>query len=185
MQHFRKITEGYDVAPVVEQLAAYPDLWGEHPERVAYPDSPHRETQDIWLRFRDPADLRHPTDYGNPHFAVFYPAWHKLPAVHPIVFDLMARERAVYLGGILMTRLPPRSQVYRHHDRGSWHAEYLNRKVYVILQGNPWCTNWCEDETLVMRPGDAWEFENLLDHGVINEGLNDRLALIVTMRCDQ
>lgn len=185
MQYFRKIAEGIDVAPVVAQLAEHPELWGEHPERVAYPGSPHRETQDIWLRFRDPADLRQPSDFGTPHFAVFYPAWHKLPAVQPIVFDLMAREQAVYLGGILMTRLPPRSQVYRHHDRGSWHSSWLNRKVYVILQANQWCLNWCEDEEVRMAAGEAYEFNNLVDHGVVNEGTTDRLALIVTMRCEQ
>ena len=184
MQHFRKISEGIDVGPVVEQLAAHPELWGEHPERTAYPGSPHGETQDIWLRFRDPSELHEPKDYGEPHFAVFYPAWRKLPAVHSIVRALMNSEEAVYLGGILITRIPSARKVHAHHDRGSWHAEWLNRKAYVVLQANPDCLNWCEGESLVMKPGEAWAFDNLHTHGVINNGATDRLALIVTMRCD-
>lgn len=184
MKHFRLLRSGFDVGPVVEQLAAHPELWDQYPARTALAGSPHVETSDIWLRFRDQGELVRREDYGTPHFAVFYPAWYALPAAHAIVFRLMAEVKAVYLGGILITRIPAGACVRPHHDRGSWHAEYLNTKVYVVLKANDQCTNWCEDERVIMRPGDAWEFENLRTHGVINDGDTERLALIVTMRCE-
>lgn len=184
MKHFRKIADGIAVAPVLAQLQAHPELWGQHAARTEMPQSPHDETSDIWVRFRDPAQLTDARSFGEPHFAVFYPAWHELPALQPIVFDLMATMRAVYLGGILITRIPAGARVKPHHDRGSWHAEYLNAKVYTVLKANERCINWCVHERVVMRPGEAWQFENLLMHGVINDGDDERLALIVTMRCE-
>jgi hypothetical protein len=181
---FSRLSAGIPVDVALAELAAQPELWNQHTERTAYQDSPHRETSDIWLRFRDPKERLSPTAVSDPHFAVFYPAWKALPALRPIVFDLMASERAVYLGGMLITRLPPGREVHAHNDRGSWHAEYLNTKVYVILQANDRCVNWCEDERVTMRPGEAWQFDNLKMHGVINGGKADRLALIVTLRCE-
>lgn len=184
MADFRQILSGIKVRALVDQLAAQPELWDRDPERTRYPASAHRETSDIWLRFRAREELTSPEAFGEPHFAVFYPAWRALPAAHPIVFGLMAAMSAVYLGGILITKLPRGRTVHPHNDRGSWHAEWLNTKVYVILQANAQCVNWCEDERVVMRPGEAWQFENLKEHGVLNEGTTDRLALIVTMRCE-
>lgn len=184
MAHFRRLAEGIDPTEVLAQLAAQPELWDRNPERTRLvPNSPHRETSDIWVRFRDPAELHEPADYGEPHFAVFYPAWHALPALRPIVFAIMALVKAVYLGGILITRIPSGKCVYPHVDTG-WHPEYLNRKVYVVLQANDSCINWCDDERVIMRAGDAWAFNNLVEHGVINQGDHDRISLIITMRAD-
>ena len=176
------IATGLDVEPAVAQLQEHPELWNAHPARTQMPGSPHHETSDIWLRFRDPTELDNYASFGEPHFAVFYPAWHTLHRMQPLVFGVMHAVNAVYLGGILITRLPPGGRVYAHHDRGSWHAEYLDKKVYVILKANERCDNWCEDEQVTMRAGQAWQFENLLMHGVCNGGLTERLALIVTMR---
>jgi hypothetical protein len=184
MQHFQQVATGIDVALALAQLELQPGLWGANPARTEGEASPHSETQDIWLRFRDPAELTSRVAYGEPHFGVFYPAWDALTALKPIVFDIMARMKAVYLGGILITRIPPGGQVKAHHDRGSWHAEWLNSKVYVVLQANDLCVNWCEGDRLTMRAGEAWQFENQRMHGVINGGDEDRIALIITMRVE-
>lgn len=184
MRHFRKIDSGIAVKPVLAQLEAHPELWDQHTARTRMPQSPHDETSDIWVRFRDPAELFDAASYGEPHFAVFYPAWRVLSALQPIVFHLMSTMEAVYLGGILITRIPAHAQVRAHDDRGSWHAEYLNTKIYTVLQANPKCVNWCGDECVVMQPGEAWQFENLIKHGVINDGDDERIALIVTMRSE-
>jgi uncharacterized cupin superfamily protein len=97
----------------------------------------------------------------------------------------MARVNAVYLGGILITRIPPGGCVKPHHDRGSWHAETMNTKVYVGLRSNPQCINRCEGEQIVIAPGDAVTFNNLLTHSVENNGETDRMTLIVCMRVEQ
>lgn len=134
------------------------------------------------MRFRPIAELTSPEKFREPHFAEFYPAWHALPSLQPIVFDLMAKVQAVYLGGILITRISPGGKILPHDDIGSWHAEYHDCKVYVPLQANAQCVNHCLDESVVMQAGQAWIFNNLLTHSVDNDGETNRITAIVCMR---
>lgn len=184
MKNFRQIGAGIPVTEALAQIQAQPQLWDRDPERTSMPGSPHAQSSDIWLRFRAKHELTEPVKYGEPHFAEFYPAWRDLPAIHPIVFGVMAKMQAVYLGGILMTRLAPGTAILPHVDRG-WHPEFLNVKAYVIIKANEACLNHCLDETVTMRPGDAWLFNNLVTHSVENNGDDERIALIITMRCEQ
>ena len=182
MMRFLKLFDGIDVLPAVMQLQDNPQLWNEHPERTAAPDSPHYGVPDVWLRYRDQNELA-AADYRNePHFPVWYPAWGLLPALRPIVFAIMARCEATHLGGILLTRISPGGRVQPHDDRGGWHAEFHRCKVYVPLMGNDRCINRCADETVCMVPGTAWMFDNLVEHEVRNDGTTPRVTLIVSMR---
>lgn len=179
-RHLERIASGINVGPALAQLNAHPELWNEHPNRTAE-NSPHYGIPDIWLRYRPLEELTSPERFREPHFATFYPAWYALPALTPIVFGLMAKVRATYLGGILITKIPPGCRVKPHDDRGSWHAEAMNCKVYVPLQANERCVNYCENDSAVMRAGEAWTFNNLLHHSVENNGDTDRITLIVCM----
>jgi hypothetical protein len=182
VRRFVKVAEGLDVAPALRELDAHPALWDARPARKTAPGSPHEAMSDIWLRYRDPAALVGPVDYLAPHESVFYPAWHDLPAVQAIVDDLVDRLRPQRLGGILITRLPPGGRIHPHHDRGGWHAEFYDLKLYTILEGNPDCLNICEQETVVMKPGETWSFDNLRVHSVENRGVSRRTTLITCMR---
>jgi hypothetical protein len=182
MQNFRRIGE-FDPRPALAQLDAHPELWGENPERTNAPGSPHAQSLDIWLRFRAREELTAPERYGEPHFASFYPAWSLLPALHPLVFDLMRKVGAVYLGGIMLTRLPAGARILPHHDDG-WHARFMNCKCYCILAANACCINFCGDEAVTMRPGESWQFRNDIQHSVENNGDTDRIAMICTMRVE-
>lgn len=184
MNKFVRLATGLDIAPIVAQLAAHPELWNQHTQRKLARNSPHAQMDDIWLRYRAFDELQSPLDYLTPHFAEFYPAWRTLTTLQPLVFDLLARTRCVYLGGILLTRIPPGGKILPHHDRGSWHAEFHNCKVYVPLQSDEGCWNTCEDERVHMAPGDAWSFDNLRTHSVENDSTRDRMTLIVSMRHD-
>lgn len=183
MQHFHKIASGLNVAPVLAQLEANPGLWNAHPGRTDH-GSPHYGISDMWVRYRALHELTEPCKFGEPHFAEFYPAWGLLSGLHPIVFKLMASCWATYLGGILITRIPPGGVVKPHDDRGSWHAETMNYKVYVPLQANESCVNTCGDDVATMRAGEAWTFNNLVTHSVRNDGDTDRITLIVCMKVE-
>jgi len=91
---------------------------------------------------------------------------------------------SVHLGGILITRMPPGSTIYEHDDLGTWHSEYHNAKIWMPLRANDQCLNHCEDETVVMAPGDAWTFSNLLRHSVENRGDTERICLICCFRSE-
>ncbi len=183
MRHFLQVAAGIDVLPLLLELNRQPKLWNRHTARTEG-CSPHAAVDDIWVRFRDPAELTSAQAFAEPFQPVMYPAWHALPALRPIVFALMARLAAVQLGGILITRVPPGAQVAPHDDRGRWHPEYFTTKVYIPLASNDRCVNSCAEETVVMRVGEAWTFDNLKTHATINDGAEDRMTLIVSLRCE-
>jgi len=184
MREFHQVAAGIDIQPLLCELYRQPELWNQHTARTAGGVGPHGEVDDIWVRFRAREELTCMASYAEPFAPVFYPAWHALPHLRPIVFGLMARLEAVQLGGVLITRVPPGRQVAPHDDRGRWHPEWFTTKAYVPLMSNERCINTCGDEVLCMRPGDAWLFDNLKTHSTVNDGDTDRVTLIVSMRCE-
>jgi hypothetical protein len=182
MKHFLKLRSDLDVTPLAHELADNPGLWDAYKERTADESSPHFGVPDIWVRFRDREELASPHAFAEPHFATFYPAWDVLPSLHGIVHDLMHQVRAVYLGGILITKIPAGGVVKPHDDRGGWHAEFHDTKVYVPIQSNFACINFCEDEHVNMLAGQAWTFNNLETHSVENRGQTDRITAIICFR---
>jgi len=185
VSHFRLVAQGVDVVGVNAELADHPEIWGARTYRTADPTSPHAVSRDVWLRYRKLEELTCPADYRTQHFAEFYPEWRLLPALHPIVYGLMSHLRAVYLGGILITEIPAGGRIATHNDRGSWHAEFMNTKLYLVVRDNPWCLNHCGGDTVHMREGDVWAFDNLVDHSVENNGPTVRQTVIISMRVEQ
>ena len=183
MRHFLKIASGIETLGVLMDLNRQPEIWNQHADRTRG-DSPHRDVDDIWVRFRAYDDLTTPESFGEPFIPSFYPAWTALPHLRPIVFGLMARCEAVQLGGVLITRVPAGCQVAPHDDRGRWHPEFFATKVYVPLVTNAGCFNTCADETVTMMQGEAWVFDNLKLHSTVNTGDSDRVTLIVSMRVE-
>lgn len=182
MRHFLKLFDGIDVLPALVQLQEWPELWDAYTPRTESEASPHHGVSDIWLRYRPRDELTEPGKFIEPHFPAWWPAWSKLPALRPIVFGLMSRCEATALGGVFITRIPPGGEVKPHDDAYSWHAQHYATKAYVVLAGNGRVINSCLDEEVVMQPGTAWTFNNLVTHGVRNEGDSDRITLIVAMR---
>lgn len=180
---FKLIRDGIDVSQALAEVEAHPELWNAHTDRT-FEDSPHFGTSDIWVRYRPEHELTSPQAFLVPHFSAFYPAWHLLPALRPIVFNLMARVEATLLGGILITKIPAGGCVIPHHDRGSWHAEFYNTKVYVPLKTNAACLNTCDGYGRLIAVGEAVSFNNLVEHSVENNGDTDRITLIVCMRAE-
>jgi hypothetical protein len=178
VKHFAKIGDGVDVAPLIAQLEAQPELWGQFGWRKEISGGPHGQMTDIWVRFAEKEE-----EFRRPHFAVWYPAYRKLPALKSLIFDAMARVQASHLGGVLITRIPPGQRVDTHVDRG-WHPEFYNCKLYFVLKTNPQCVFRVMDERVVMNAGDLWRINNLEEHDVINDGATERMTLIVCTRQD-
>lgn len=185
MKNFLQIASGIDVIPLKIALQMQPELWNTHDQRKEFEGSSHKGTSDIWVRYNDLKNLN-PSDYEKftqEHDSVWHPVYTKLPQLRPIIFGLMARCEAVRLGGVLITKIPAGGRVLPHSDAG-WHPEYYNMKIYVPIQSNQCCINRVEDENVSMLSGDAWFFDNTKEHEVINNGEDDRITLIICMRCD-
>ncbi len=183
LRAFRLLYDSIPVGDVFTQLEAQPELWDGTVERKG-PGSPHNEVSEIWLRYRDRRELLSAHDFRGPHIPVWWPAWRVLPALHNIVYDLAAHVRCVHLGGVFITRIPAGGEVSPHNDRGTWHPEYHNCKVYLPITTNDDCVNYCNGDSQVMRAGEAWTFDNLVTHSVVNGGSSDRMTLIVSMRVE-
>lgn len=177
MRHCMRIAEELPVSRVMDQLDSHPELWDAQPLRTKFTGTPFGETSDIWVRFGKDAAL-----WSEPHFAEWWSAWYELPALHPLVFHVMYLCEAAILGGILITKVPPKKRVHPHTDKGQWHPEFYTTKAYLILQSNPDCVNTFEGESVHMETGSAWLFENRVMHGVVNGGDTDRIAVVICMR---
>jgi hypothetical protein len=180
---FQQIAAGIDVLPLWWELHRQPELWNQHTARTGGAGA-FTGTDDIWCRFRSPDELVSPQSYAEPFISVMYPAWDRLPALRSIVFPLMARLQAVHLGAVLITRVPAGCQVAPHDDRGRWHAEHFTTKAWIPLKTNDRCFSTCGDDCVWMKVGEAWNFDNLQTHATINDGDDDRITLIVSLRCE-
>lgn len=190
MQHFQKIAEGIDVAPVMAQLAEHPELWNAHTIRKTAPGTPHSQMSDIFVRYNDVTSFEAKGDYAgfnDIHVPVWYPSWRALPALRPIVFGLMSFVEGEMLGGVLITRIPPGCGIDRHRD-DSWHVRTFE-KFYVSVQSAPGAIFGCEHdgviEELEPKTGECWLFDNKKTHWVENRSNVERITLIVCIRREQ
>lgn len=175
--NIRRIAEGLNLSAGLAQLDAAPHLWNARRDRTASPESPHAEADDIWLRWLP--------DGGKPGDRLrFLPAWWALPGLHDVVWGLMGWTRAVELGGLLLTRIPPGGRILPHSDAGGWHADMMDRKFYVPLRSGARCVNVFPEAEVNMRPGEVWEFRNDVVHSVENHDASERISLIVCMRTE-
>jgi len=178
VRNFLRLAEGIDVTALSHALHTRPELWNRNDLRRTYPGTPHRECDDIWLRFQ-PEGMSE-AQIVDAHESINYPALSELPMVRPIIFGLMRQVEGERLGRVLITRLAPGKQIYPHVDGGD-HAAYYKRHQ-LMIQCGPGVIFRAGDETVQMRTGDLYWFDNSKEHEVLNQSASDRLALIVDVR---
>jgi|SRR5579863_5367152 len=189
MKNFLRLGEGVDIVPLLLAVQQKPYLWDQYKLRTTHARTPHAEVSDIWLRFNDlkPFEGRDPTEardeFLDQHESVCYPAWDELPEAQLIVHSLNAKVKGFRIGRVLLTKLAPGKRIYRHTDTGD-HAAYYER-FHVVLQSSPGCLFNAGDETICMRTGEVWWFQNQAEHEVINNGTDDRIHLIVDIHTNR
>lgn len=172
--NIRKLPYTFEVEPLLEALGQHPLLWDEINLRTSRADSPHRESQDIWIRCA--ADFR---DFSIPHRSVWYHPADKLP-VREICIEMMALIHGQTLGGVLITKVPPGKQIYPHVDEG-WHAR--NYEKYAIqLASSPGQSFEFEGQSLNVEPGESFWFDNAFSHWIKNPTNEERITLIMCIR---
>jgi uncharacterized cupin superfamily protein len=171
----------FDVKPLQEQLAAHPELWDGITLRKAHPKSPHREVEDIWVRY-NPLENYHGDmeAFNGPHVAKWYPVVKQLPAAKDLSLGLMKMLGMSKLGFVLITHLAPGKQVYPHVD-GGWHAKYYE-KFCIQVKGNQNQAFCFDDGELRASPGDVYWFKNSFPHWVTNNSDQERISMIVCLR---
>lgn len=201
MRHLRPLLYGLDITRVVHELEAHPGLWNQYTLRTGGYAPAHNGVSDIWIRYRsfnDWFEMTRQPDFwsgasvqaqyvakfvGEEHESVWYPAIDALPSLRALLFDLVRHFEVERLGGVLITRIPPRGEVKAHVDSG-WHAGYYE-KIAVQLKSAPGQCFCFADGKFDCPPGTVYAFDNSFQHWVENPTEHERITLIVCVRCDQ
>lgn len=185
----RILHHGVNVAPLLQQLDAAPELWDENIFRTELPSgmpdlNPHKKISDIIVRFNDWANWTGDRQaFNEEHESVWWGAYDKLPYIQPLVFDLMRLHFAERLGMVLITRIPPHCNVGKHIDSG-WHARYY-LKFGLQLKSAPGQKFCFEGYSLETAPGDLFAFRNDITHWVENPTDEERITMIICLRPQQ
>lgn len=162
---------------MLNALAVNPQLWNAHDLRTKYPQSPHHQADDILLLFNELPDS--PADVIDDIQTHPFDAWYQLP-VRDMVLNLMRAVNGLQLGRVMITRLAPGTAIAPHVDEGA-PATFYSR-YQIMLQCLPGVLFRAGNETAQMTTGDVYHFNNRVEHEVINNSADDRIALVVDIR---
>jgi hypothetical protein len=194
MRNFLRLAEKIDYSSLLQQVFCQPELWNS--VKVRYTDdgplSVHKPIDDIVLRYNPYTKGEDYLDKICSSVAVVdYPAWHKLPAAHEFIFALMTRVKGKHLGRCMISRTAPGQCIPSHSDiippaaaafpDRPQPAVYYER-YHMVLQSGPGANFRCGDETVYMAPGEAWWFNNQIEHEVTNNSAVDRIHLVCDIR---
>lgn len=175
------VSTGYDVAPLLAQIDAHPEIWNQHKVRTEQYGTPHLAVSDIWVRYNPWENFRGDLPKFNEiHMSEWYPVIEKIPAVTGLVHKVVREVGGRQLGGVLITRIPPGGRVEPHID-GGWHAGYYE-KFAIQLRGDDKQAFCFEDASLSALPGDLYTFDNSRLHWVTNDSDAERMTLIICIR---
>jgi hypothetical protein len=182
MRYFQLLRTDLDVSPALNSIMRRSDLWNQHPIRTQHPDTAHSQVEDILLRFNE-IESENIARIINDKECVNYPAFRELPLMRPLIFGLMTIVEGEQLGRVMITKLSPGKRILPHEDKGA-PATYYDR-YHVVLNSAPGCLFRTGDETVYMKTGELWWFDNTVEHEVINNSCEDRVHLIIDIRTFQ
>lgn len=173
MKHFRKIRDGVDVAPFVDEISTCPQIFGSDLSRQnGIPVQ--RETQAVVLFGVDVGDVdRSQLDYAflDTQARIGMPIRYKgqptpeaklLPKSAQFVRDLCCEMKGVP-GRAVVARLMPDGRIYKHVDDQLY---WLLRDRYhlVVTCGKQGSLLRAGDEEVCMRQGELWWFDPTVYH---------------------
>lgn len=186
MRNFLKIAEGVDVMPLLAAIKRNPDLWKEDTYLRDYPQGPFGDTETIMLRFpvkgvyETQKEAEQHLFTHDMHESIDYPAYKLLHEARPLIMGLMNRVGGERLGRVMINKLKPGGRIYPHADTPE-HCEYYSRH-HIVLESEPGNSFRCGDETVWMKQGEVYWFNNKLEHEVLNSSASDRIQIVVDIR---
>lgn len=176
MRNIKLVAQRLPVRELHDALLAQPYWWDSDTMRTADPASPHRDMQDIIIRWAEPG-----TDGQFPHESVWYEPAHHLP-VKGAIQAIADFAGASAVGGVFITKLPPFAMCKPHTDQG-WHARNYEKLALQVAANEQQAFHFV-GESLVTKPGDLFWFDNANTHWVTNYSDEDRITMIVSVKTD-
>lgn len=187
MRNFLMLAQNVDVLPLLLAIKRRPGLWKEDTYLRDYPQGPFNQIESIMLRFpvksvhETEAELQNHLSTYDQHENIDYPAYAVLTEARPIVMAMMTRVGGERLGRVMINKIAPGGVIFPHVDTKS-HTDYYSR-YHVVLQSQPGVVFRAGDEQVYMGTGEAWWFDNSQEHEVINNSADDRIHMIIDIRC--
>ena len=174
MRHFTRIAEGVDTAPLLAELDAAPETWLADTSRQRKVRC-QRDTRNIFLRAPRkplPPGAKNANDVHESRLA---PAAAKFPRA--LAFCIrVAGEQGGALGRATLVALLPRSRVHPHVDAGAYYR--IRERFHLVLKSPGGSPLTAGEESVVMREGELWTFNNKIRHWADNPSEAPRIHLI-------
>ena len=174
LRHFKRLAVGVDIAPILKEVDASPNLWNADTSRQRK-IRVQRETRNIFLRSAKkplPPGARNANDV---HESSPTPSSRMFPQTLNYC-ESVARELNGQLGRVALVALQPRSRVYPHVDVGEYYR--IRDRLHLVLRSAEGSPLSAEEETIVMREGELWAFDNKTMHSAENSSDIPRVHLI-------
>ncbi len=171
---FTRIATGIDVAPLLSELAVAPEAWLADTSRQRKVRC-QRDTQNIFLRVAKkplPPGARNANDV---HESRTTRSAARFPRALAFCEGIAALQEGE-LGRATLVALQPRGWVRPHIDAGAYYR--IRDRFHVVLRSREGSPLTSGGETVVMREGELWAFDNKAEHDARNPTDEPRIHLI-------
>ena len=174
MLHFVKVAENLNIAPLLAELDAAPEMWLADTSRQRKVRC-QRHTKNIFLRAPRKPLPPGAKNANDVHECRTMPAVGKFP--HTLAFcERIADQLGGLLGRATLVALQPESRVLPHVDAGAYYR--IRDRFHLVLKSGRGSPLSAGDETAVMRVGELWAFNNKERHWAYNPSKEPRVHLI-------
>ncbi len=174
MKNFVLIKPDIDVQPFLDEINRHPNPWELHTGRQDK-IKVQREARAIPLRGIVKSKIM-----GRKRYDVHESRFTTISKQFPVCIEFI-KHFALEIGGELsrakLVNLPPGNRVYLHIDRGEYY-KIRNRYHLVLSTGPEGSYLKAGDESVRMKTGELWWFDNKAPHESYNDSDQDRIHLI-------
>ena len=174
MAHFTNIARGVDIAPLLAELDAAPEMWFVDTSRQRKIRC-QRNTRNIYLRAPRkplPPGAKNANDVHESRNARAARKFPRSLAYCEGIADLLGGT----LGRATLVALLPRGRVFPHVDAGAYYR--IRDRFHLVLRSARGSPLSAGDERVVMHPGELWAFNNKVRHWADNPSDEPRVHLI-------
>ncbi|NHA13635.1 aspartyl/asparaginyl beta-hydroxylase domain-containing protein [Thioalkalivibrio sp. XN279] len=173
MKHFRLIRAGVELEPLRLELGRHSSAWDAQVGRQLTAPA-QRHTNAIPLR-----GLRRSRIRGRRRRDVHESRWTALSKQFPATVAFIEQFAAEVRGTPGRARfacLPPGKTVLPHIDRGEYYR--LRDRYHLVIRSEHGSVLNAGNESVRMREGELWWFDNKAVHDACNDSASDRIHLI-------
>ena len=178
-QKFQLIASGIDIGVIQQEIEALGQLWSMDTSRQRM-IKVQRDTETVFLRraARQSGSLA-PTE--DLHESEAAPSAKYFPETMRFI-ESFAQENRRSMGRAMLVKLKPKGRVYRHRDHGEYYK--VRDRFHLVIASKEGSEMICGDESVTMRAGELWWFDNKLEHESHNPSDDDRIHLIFDLSAD-